>query len=156
MLYFVFDQPPLSEMQTPIQPNQAGQPLTWLSSWIVVFAQLIGFFMDTPASLTENTLETFKKSEKYNYGEAEVPARGFLTFNEFFARRLIPGARPIESPNDDRIIVYPADCTLDTSVPNESIVNINADGVVMIKNLPWTIGMLLQGSAYASEFEGGV
>lgn len=156
MLYFIFDQPPLSELQTPIHPNQAGQPLTWLSSWIVVFAQLIGFFMDTPASLTEKSLESFKNSPKYNYDEAEVPARGFLTFNEFFARRLIPGVRPIADLDDDRTIVYPADCTLDTSIPNESIVNINAEGIVMIKNLPWTIGMLLQGSAYASEFEGGV
>lgn len=156
MTYFIFDQPPLLELQTPIHPNQADQPLTWLSSWLVTFAQLIGLFMDTPASMTHQSLETFKKSPRYSYDEAIEPARGFLTFNEFFCRRLKPNSRPIECPQDDCVIVYPADCTFDTSTPNNSIVNIDSQGVVMIKGLPWTIGMLLQGSDYAGDFEGGV
>ncbi|KAM4056774.1 putative phosphatidylserine decarboxylase protein [Hirsutella rhossiliensis] len=116
MFYFIFHQPPLLGLQTAIYPDQVGQPLTWLSSWIVVYAQLIGLFMDTPASLTEESLETFKNSPKYNFDEALVPSGGFRTFNEFFARHLKHGARPIDSPNDDRVIVYPADCTYDNSV----------------------------------------
>lgn len=156
MFYFVLDQPPLLELQTPIHPNQAGQPLTWLSSWIVVFAQLIGLFMDTPASLTEESLQSFNDSPKYNLGEALVPQGGFRTFNELFARFLKPGARPIDSPDDDRVITYPADCTYDNSVASQSIVNIESGGIVYIKSLPWTIGSLLQGSEYAREFEGGI
>ncbi|KAM5343446.1 hypothetical protein ACJ41O_011983 [Fusarium nematophilum] len=156
MFYFVIDQPPLLELQTPIAPNQVGQPLTWLSSWIVVYAQLIGLFMDSPASLTEHSLQTFKDSPPYNFDEALVPPGGFRTFNEFFSRHLKPGMRPIAEPENDRVIVYPADCTYDNSVPNQSIVNIEADGLVYIKNLPWTISSLLQGSEYAQEFNGGV
>lgn len=156
MFYFVLDQPPLLELQTPINPDQAGLPLTWISSWIVVYAQLIGLFMDTPESLTPESLKTFQDSPPYNYNEALVPPGGFQTFNEFFARRLKPGMRPIDSPNDDKVIVYPADCTYDNSVENQNIVNIDATGVVMIKNLPWTIGSLLKGSKYAKDFEGGV
>ncbi|KAH6880634.1 phosphatidylserine decarboxylase-domain-containing protein [Thelonectria olida] len=156
MFYFVLDQPPLLELQTPIRPEQAGEPLTWLSSWIVVYAQLIGLFMDTTASLTPASLKSFQDSPPYNYDEALVPPGGFRTFNEFFARHLKPGARPIDSPDDDRVIVYPADCTFDNSVANHSIVNIESGGIVYIKNLPWTIGTLLQGSEYAKEFEGGI
>ncbi|CAM1503552.1 Fc.00g011430.m01.CDS01 [Cosmosporella sp. VM-42] len=156
MFYFVLDQTPLAELQTPINPDQAGKPLTWLSSWIVVYAQLIGLFMDTPASITPESLDSFKRSPLYNYNEALVPPGGFRTFNEFFSRHLKPGSRPIASPNDDRVIVYPADCTYDNSVPNSSIVSIESGGIVYIKNLPWTIGSLLQGSQYADEFEGGV
>ncbi|KAF7563943.1 hypothetical protein G7046_g194 [Stylonectria norvegica] len=156
MFYFVIDQPPLGGLQTPIHPNQVGQPLTWLSSWLVVYAQLIGLFMDTPASITKESLQTFKDSPLYNYDEALVPDGGFRTFNQFFARHLKPGARPIDSPEDDQVIVYPADCTYDNSVANNSIVNIQSDGIVYIKNIPWTIGSLLQGSDLARDFEGGI
>lgn len=156
MFYFVLDQLPLLNLQTPIHPDQVGQPLKWLSAWLVVYAQLIGLFMDTPASLTEESLQTFKDSPPYSYEEALVPGSGFRTFNEFFSRYLKPGMRPIDSPDDDTVIVYPADCIYDNSVANQSIAKIESGGIVYIKNMPWTIGSLLQGSAYASEFEGGV
>lgn len=38
----------------------------------------------------------------------------FASFNEFFYRRLKPGARPIEAPGDDRVVVSPADCRTTT------------------------------------------
>ncbi|KAL3962920.1 hypothetical protein ACCO45_004443 [Purpureocillium lilacinum] len=120
-------------LHTPILPNRVGQPLTWLSSWAVVYAQLIGLFLDTPASITAESLQSFKDSPPYNYEEAMVPPGGFRTFNQFFARHLKPGLRPIESPQDDKIIVYPADCAYDNSVVNQSI-----------------------GSEFAHDFDGGV
>lgn len=156
MFYFIFDQPPLLDLQTPIQPSQVGQPLTWLSSWIVVYAQLIGLFMDTPASLTSGSLKSFKESPLYNYDEALVPEGGFRTFNEFFSRHLKPGSRPIDSPENDKVIVYPTDCTYDDSVVKQSIVNIQSGGEVVIKNLTWTIGSLLQGYKSPEEFDGGI
>ncbi|RSL38713.1 hypothetical protein CEP53_014639 [Fusarium sp. AF-6] len=161
IFYFVMDQPPLKGLQTEINPDQVGQSLTWLSSWIVVYAQLIGLFMDTPASITEESLQTFKDSPLYNYEEALVPPGGFRTFNEFFYRKLKPGSRPISClPKDkkdkDKVIVYPADCTYDNSVANQSIVDIQCDGHIEIKGLPWTIESLLQGSEYAECFYGGV
>lgn len=156
IFYFILGQEPLAELQTPILPNRVGQPLTWLSSWAVVYAQLIGLFLDTPASITAESLQSFKDSPRYNYEEAMVPPGGFRTFNQFFARHLKPGLRPIESPQDDKIIVYPADCAYDNSVVNQSIVSIESGGIVYIKGLPWTIGSLLQGSEFAHDFDGGV
>ncbi|KAI2778681.1 hypothetical protein F4815DRAFT_476269 [Daldinia loculata] len=132
MFYFVFNQSPLKELQTPITPDASGRPLTWLSSWLVVYSQLVGLWMDTTESLTEESLESFKQSKHYNVDEALPPPGGWKTFNEFFSRQLKADARPIESPLDDKVIVY------------------------LIKNLPWTIGSLLQGSEYADEFNGGV
>ncbi|KAI1501534.1 phosphatidylserine decarboxylase-domain-containing protein [Biscogniauxia marginata] len=156
MFYVIIDQPPLLELQTPINPDQVGRPLTWLSSWVVVYAQLIGLFMDTPASLTAESLQSFKDSPLYSYEEALVPEGGFRTFNQFFARHLKPGARPIDSPDDDRVIVYPTDCTYENSSADQNIVDIQSGGIVYIKGLPWTVDSLLQGSKYASEFEGGI
>ncbi|KAI5925630.1 phosphatidylserine decarboxylase-domain-containing protein [Camillea tinctor] len=156
LFYFIINQHPLMELQTEVNPNQEGKPLTWLSSWLVVYAQLIGLFMDTTASVTLDSLESFKNSPLYDYDEALVPTGGFRTFNEFFARRLKPGARPIDSPEDDTVIVYPADCTYDNSLTDQSIVGIQSAGIVNIKSITWTIGSLLKGSEYADAFDGGI
>lgn len=42
------------------------------------------------------------------------------TFNEFFFRKLKPGARPIEAPEEERIAVSPADCRCTTFVTVDS------------------------------------
>lgn len=36
----------------------------------------------------------------------------YPTFNAFFARRLLPTARPITAPKDNSIITSPADCRM--------------------------------------------
>ncbi|KAL2882018.1 hypothetical protein SGCOL_002758 [Colletotrichum sp. CLE4] len=153
MFYFVLDQPPLRKLQTSISPDSKG--LTWLSSWIVVYAQLVGQFQDTPASITPSSLKSFKNSPPYRFHEADIPKGGFRTFNAFFTRRLKPGLRPISSPDDDRVVVYPADCTYDNSLTNQSVARIN-DGFVEIKNVRWPIRMLLQDSEHAADFDGGI
>ncbi|KAI1385117.1 phosphatidylserine decarboxylase-domain-containing protein [Hypoxylon trugodes] len=155
MFYFVFNQSPLKDMQTPITPDVVGQPLTWLSSWLVVYAQLVGQWMDTQDSLTAKSLETFRESPAYNIAEALEPVGGWKTFNELFARFLQKGKRPIKSPDDDSVIVYPADCRYDTTLDDHSV-NISSGGTVLIKGLPWTISSLLQGSEYGDQFDGGV
>ncbi|KAI3554555.1 hypothetical protein CABS02_05372 [Colletotrichum abscissum] len=86
----------------------------------------------------------------------QIPKGGFRTFNAFFTRRLKPGLRPIACPDDDSVIVSPADCTYDNSVANQSVAKITPYGSVEIKNVRWPISMLLQGSAHAADFDGGI
>ncbi|KAM3500988.1 hypothetical protein MY11210_009438 [Beauveria gryllotalpidicola] len=156
IFYFVFDQGKLGHLQTPIRPDQVGKDLTCLSSWIVVYTQLVGQFMDTPESITSASLETFKKSPRYSYDDAVIPPGGFRNFNDFFARKLKPGKRPIAAKGNDKVIVYPADCTYDNSLERQSIVNVGGNDSVIIKGLSWTLSSLLQGSDNAEDFEGGV
>ncbi|KAI8179379.1 hypothetical protein K4K52_002298 [Colletotrichum sp. SAR 10_76] len=156
IFYFILDQEPLLGLQTRITPESVRLPQSPLSSWIVMFSQLIGQFLDTPMSVTPRTLESFKNSPKYEYHEAVEPEGGFRTFNDFFSRKLKPGMRPISHPDDDKVICYPADCTYDNSLENQSIVAINNMGEVLIKGIPWTIDNLLHGSKYACEFNGGI
>lgn len=40
----------------------------------------------------------------------------YATFNDFFYRKLKPGARPIEAPDEERVLVSPADCRCTTFV----------------------------------------
>ncbi|KAK8142648.1 hypothetical protein G3M48_008449 [Beauveria asiatica] len=154
IFYFVFDQGKLGDLQTPIRPDQVGKDLTCLSSWIVVYSQLVGQFMDTPESITLKSLETFKNSPRYSYDDAVVPPGGWRTFNDFFARKLKPGKRPIAE--GDKVVVYPADCTYDNSIERQSIVSVGGNDSVTIKGLSWTISSLLQGSDNAEDFQDGV
>ena len=127
-----------------------GQPLTWVSDWIVAYAKKMGLFMDTPASITTESYESFVNSPKYHIDECIVPPGGFKTFNELFARHLKPGMRPIDGLHDPKIIVFPADSTFDGAW------QVQDDSIVSIKNLPWPIKDLLQESDYKGEFGGGI
>ena len=150
MFYFIFDQPPLLDLQTPILPTSIGKPLTWVSDWIVAYAKKMGQFMDTPESITTESYESFVNSPKYHTSECIVPPGGFKTFNELFTRHLKDGRRPIDGLNDPKTIVFPADSTFDGAwqIQNNSIVS--------LKNLPWPIKDLLQDSNYKDEFAGGI
>lgn len=157
MFYFIFNQPPLVNLQTAVSPDSVGKPLTWLSNWLVVYAKGMGQWMDTTASINDATLDTFKKSPIYKVNEeALVPDGGWKTFNEFFARKLKPGMRPVDSPNDDTVIVYPADCNYVPDTKDPESFQIKENGTTVIKNITWKVGSLLYDSPYANDFNGGV
>lgn len=101
-----------------------------------MYAQLIGLWMDDSLSINSGTLQTFRESPLYNVSEATEPEGGWKTFKEFFSRKLKKGVRPIDSPEDDLVIVYPADSTFDASIANASILGVENNGTVFIKNLP--------------------
>ncbi|GBC08543.1 hypothetical protein RclHR1_00820010 [Rhizophagus clarus] len=150
--YFVLDQKCVRDFQSPIKPSSyPPPPLTELSQWLVDFANAMGKFLDTPQSLTEESLQTFYTAENYNVDAYEVPQGGWLghTFNEFFARKFKPGTRPIDGPHNPAVIVSAADSTFD------GCWDINTDSLVYLKGLPWTVGELLANSQYADDFAGG-
>ncbi|KAI3327428.1 hypothetical protein F4824DRAFT_508160 [Ustulina deusta] len=68
LFYFIFAQPDVYRYQTAISPETANQTLSWLSNWLVHYAQELGKFLDTPASLTEESLNSFKAAESYHMG----------------------------------------------------------------------------------------
>ncbi|KAG9104674.1 hypothetical protein FRC06_000060 [Ceratobasidium sp. 370] len=72
----------------------------------------------------------------------------FQTFNEFFARRLKPDARPVTGPEDPSVITSPADCRL--TVWN----NIATATKIWVKGKHFTIPELL-GDAALSESKFG-
>ena len=149
--YFILDQPALAGYQTPIHPASADQPLTRLSQWIVKYAQTLGTdWLDTPASITPDSIQSFYNSPSYHMDDYIQPPEGWKTFNEFFARHLKPGKRPIDGENDPGVVVSPADSVFDGhwSV-NDDLVEFTVKGV------PWSISDLLNGSGYADAFRYG-
>ena len=162
--YFVLDQPPLKELQSPIRPGP--QELSPMSAWMVRFADGWGTYLDTPDSATH--VQSFKNDVWFNWDEYMPPPASFLpeedwkayrTFNQFFARHVKPGMRPVAGLCDDRVIVSPADSTFVGwwQINEGSQIYVQeTEPVLNVKGLKWSIEQLLEGSEYADRFRGGI
>ncbi|POZ50165.1 phosphatidylserine decarboxylase [Methylovulum psychrotolerans] len=148
--YFILDQPPVLGLQNKVLPHDIAPPLTDLSAWMVNYAKAMGEFLDTPDSLTPESLASFYKSPNYNMGDYLRPHGDWKTFNQFFARNYKPGYRPVAALCDQHVIVSPADATFAGQW------EIRTDSQVTVKNLHWRIEELLEGSAYKDRFTNGM
>jgi len=153
MFYFIIDMPPIRDWQSPIDPASKS-PWTWLSDWLIRYAQEMGLWMNTPESITPDSLQTFYDAPSYHMEDYPIPTGGWKTFNEFFARHIDPAVRPIDSPTDDSVIVSAADCAFDGTWPVESPeANVTTFDV---KGVPWAISQLLDDFDIGPKFAGGV
>lgn len=152
--YFLLDQSPVKELQTPIIPSQLKgnemPKLSELSDWMRRYVVAFGAWMDTPESISEEAVKSYYNSPRYNMGDYIYPEGGWGTFNQFFARNVKPGYRPVAAVNDDHVIVSPADST------HAGQWEVSAESKVNVKGLEWSIEELLEGSAYKDDFAGGI
>jgi len=91
--------------------------------------------MSTPESWNETSLTSFRNSPQFRVFEAEDPSN-WKTFNEFFHRKL-KEPRTVDSPDDDRVITFPADSTF------AGAFQITDESEVVLKNLPWKVSDFL-------------
>ncbi len=136
--YYIVNQAPGDSL------NQDEQ----FSGWMKQLVQAFGEFLDTPASA--GGIESFSSKPNYNIDDYFVGPSGWLTFNQFFAREMRPGKRPIAAPRDDRVIVSPADAVFMGSWP------IDKDSNITVKGVTWAISELLDGSPHQHAFRNGV
>lgn len=159
IFYFVLDQPDLDCYRSVIEPA-THSPYTWLSGWIIDYAKEMGKWMDSPESITEATIDTFYRAESYHMDDYD--RKPWKTFNEFFARHIKPERRPIDRPNDDTVIVSPADAKFDGHWPVDDCGNVR----FCAKGIPWSIEQLLderceqlrddpERETYSAKFTGG-
>ncbi|KAL4975534.1 phosphatidylserine decarboxylase-domain-containing protein [Aspergillus desertorum] len=152
-MWFVLDQPSVVQYQSPIRPtigadNEPSPDLTWLSTWMVSFSNQFGRFMDTPESAAE--LDTFNLNPAYHIDDYIKPRGGWKTFNEFFARHVKPGRRPIAGIADKTVVTCPADFVF------MEMHRITPESTVTTKGLSWPITQMLAGSPYKDRFANGV
>ena len=148
--YYILDQQPVKDLQNKVTPEDQSPELTPLSAWMVDYANAWGQFLDTPESLTPESLQTFYESPRFNMDAYMPDAGGWKTFNQLFARHPKPGRRPIAALSDDTVIVAPADSTF------AGWWQISEDSKITVKNLQWSVLELLEGSPYQDRFKGGI
>jgi len=117
------------------------------SDWLGRVAAAWGSFLDTPASAAG--IESFASLPDYNVGDYIAGPSGWQTFNQFFAREIKPGKRPIADPRDDAVIVSPADAIYMGAWP------IDERSTITVKGVEWRIADLLDDSPWAEAFTNG-
>ena len=158
--YFLIDQG-VGPNGTTIVQNIFG-----FDTWLADYANLWGDYLNTPESMTDAVWESFRRySPPYRIDDYLVNGKpnspsGWLTFNQFFAREINPGLRPIANKSDNRVVVSPADCTYRKVYKIDAdsyIINDNPDEPVAIKktNIIGSVATLLKGSPNANKFANG-
>lgn len=125
-----------------------------LSEWMVEYAKQLGQFMNSTASLTEKTLQTYYNNPKFHLNEYMPDPSGWKTFNQFFARRVKPGYRPIDEKCNDHIIVSIADSVFKGFL--EISDQLDDEIPLKIKNIKWSIRQLLNDHPLSQRFRGGL
>ena len=117
--------------------------LSWPLFGTALCSRLLGWY--ATRGLSKGRIERTVRELKMELADYEVPPQGFASFNEFFARRLKPGARPFApkglcSPADSRLLVYP---------------KLEKGLCIPVKGASFTVEELLGSQEEAAPFEGG-
>jgi phosphatidylserine decarboxylase precursor len=129
-------------------PNDELKKDDAFNEWMNEFVTTRGDFMDTTASA--KTLESFINNSEYHIDDYVKGPSGWLTFNQFLARQIKPGKRPIADLCDDSILVSPTDSDY------KGQWKIEEDSTVTAKGVTYSVSDLLGDSAYRDKFKGGM
>ena len=81
--------------------------------------------------------------------DATKPFYGFRSWNDFFIRRFIPGARPVAAPDNDKVIVSSCE-----SRPYAIRTKVKKEDAFWVKSQPYSLTQLLDGQ-FVDQFAGG-
>lgn len=109
----------------------------------------LGRLASQPAAraVVQQAIDLYVKAYDVDLSEAQIPPDGFRTFDEFFTRALLEGARPIAG--GDETIASPADGRVEDLGPVEPGARIH------VKGSEYTIGELLGDPRDGARFDGG-
>lgn len=112
-------------------------------------SRAVGRLAATRASkeVVERAIATFVRAYDVDVSESVVPEGGYASFNDFFTRALVPGARPVDP--DPRALVSPADGLVEDLGP------IDLAATVTVKGKLYAVGDLLGDDDAAKRYEGG-
>lgn len=161
--YWLIDQP--------LESLDGGvlQDIPWFADFLVLWAKEWGQFLDSEESFNDDILESFcTESPKYRIQDSMIPevsnpekmrpndpSGRWFSFNQFFARQLNPGLRPITYPFDNTTLTAPADCTYKKAYEIDGTGKIEPEIVIKGTHTYATVQQLLDKSEYADAFNGG-
>jgi phosphatidylserine decarboxylase precursor len=156
--YFINDQP-LTELEGLGYYHNSLQYVKPYADWLVNFNKAWGLYLDTPESWNDEYYQMALADDKFGLSNDwyEDPSN-WHSFNQFFSRYLkSPDKRPIDSPNDNSVVVSPADAVPEGVWGIDANSNIIEDGGVPIKSGTLTSIATLIGddSEYENAFANG-
>ena len=125
--------------------NPLGRLATTLLIKRAFFSRWYGRKMDAPASRAK--IAPFIKQYDIDIDEMEAAPASFANFNEFFARKLKPSARPIAA--DPKAIIFPADGR------HFVIPDISANDGIFVKGIRFDLTRLVCSLPLAAKFGDG-
>ncbi|MBV9318526.1 MAG: phosphatidylserine decarboxylase [Mycobacterium sp.] len=139
--------------------GRAPQDSQVFRGWMTEFARQWGDFLDTPESFSPEVLQSFiDNAPEYRIHESMVDGvpnapSGWLIANQFIAREINGGLRPIAEPTSNLVVTSPADCMYQHAYDIDADSNIPA---TTVKNEKYgNIKQLIEGSAYGESFARG-
>jgi phosphatidylserine decarboxylase len=157
--YFINDQP-LTELEGLGLYHNTLQYVAPYTDWLVSFIKAWGLYLDTPASWKDEYYQLAKTDHKFGLsGDWYEDPSNWKTFNQFFARYLkSPDKRPINSPDDSKIVVSPADAMPQGVWQIDASSNIVLKGGVPVKSgrLTSIVKFIGDDSQYKNEFANGI
>ena len=156
--YFLLDQP-LDELAGTHPYNNTLQYAEPIRSWLIDVTRDYGLFLDTPESWCDEYLARAQADPEYHLmdGTYEDPSN-WHSFNDFFSRHLAsPDVRPIASPDDDRVVICPADSTPQNfwDIDENSLV-VSENPVIIKSGALRSVDSLLGPSRFKGCFAGGI
>ncbi len=118
------------------------------TDWMQRFVHARGVFMDSKESSA--AANKWIAEGSIDMSSYQIPDGGFASFNDFFTRRLKPGARPISDPNNNAVLTCPADCRI-SPIPYA----LTSEKDVEVKGDTYNIAALLGSVELANRFAGG-
>ncbi len=151
--YLVNQDPLLHDCPDKEEGTKEREDCEMFQQWTHKFAVEWGDYLDTPESAAG--IQTFLTEPSYHMEDYFVEPSGWLTFNQFFAREVKPGKRPVEALCDDSVIVAPADTTFVGcwDICEDAEIWVEHKGNFRIMEL---LNKLGEESAYKDKFTGGI
>jgi phosphatidylserine decarboxylase len=118
------------------------------TDWMQKFVHERGVFMDSKESA--EVANKWINNGTIDMGSYQIPEGGFVSFNDFFTRKLKSGARPISDPNNNAALICPADCKI-----SPISYALTSDQDFEVKGDTYNIAALLGSVELANRFVGG-
>ena len=104
---------------------------------------------DSPTGWTSEAAQKAIGIDQYEH-DASDPHWGFASWNDFFTRRFTEGARPVASPDDDKVIVSACEST-----PYGISTDVQRRDCFWIKSQPYSLQDMLADDESVDQFVGG-
>lgn len=132
-----------------ISPGQILKTDPEFQQWTKEYTNAWADFLNTEASL--GNLKTYTSDKQFRIGDYQEGPSGWRSFNQFFARQVKPGKRPLARLEDPCTVLSPCDFIISSPV-----CEISDDATVTIKGVTLKIAELLQDCDHKDAFNGGL